>query len=99
MFLKEPIMKEAERIGRPIISLRRQYNFQRGGWPMSLTGVTALIILTAAALLGLLLFARRRGRLNRGAALIAALIIVAVASVTLFYPSFLTTTQSDRPLP
>jgi len=66
---------------------------------MSLTGLTAIIVLVAAALLGLVLYARNRGRINKGAALVAALIVVAVASVTLLYPSFLTTTHSDRPLP
>jgi hypothetical protein len=66
---------------------------------MSLTGLTAIIILIAAALLGLVLFASHRGRLNRGGALLAGLIIVAAASVTLLYPSFLTTTHADRPLP
>jgi hypothetical protein len=66
---------------------------------MSLTGLTAIIILIAAALLGLVLFASHRGRINKGGALLAALIIVAAASVTLLYPSFLTTTHSDRPLP
>ena len=66
---------------------------------MSLTGLTAIIILIAAALLGLVLFASHRGRINKRGALLAALIIVAAASVTLLYPSFLTTTHSDRPLP
>lgn len=66
---------------------------------MSLTGLTAIIILIAAALLGLVLYARNRGRVNSGFALIAALIIIAAASVTLLYPSFLTTTHLDRPVP
>jgi hypothetical protein len=66
---------------------------------MSLPGLTAIIILIAAALLGLVLFASHRGRLNRGGALVAALIIVAAASVTLLYPSFLTTTHTDKPVP
>lgn len=66
---------------------------------MSLTGLTAIIILIAAALLGIVLFARHRGRLSRGGALIAGLIILAIASVTLIYPSYLTTTQSETALP
>lgn len=66
---------------------------------MSLPGLTAIIILVAAALLGLVLYARNRGRVNSGFTMIAALIIIAVASVTLLYPSFLTTTHSNRPVP
>lgn len=66
---------------------------------MSLTGLTAIIILVAAALLGLVFLARRKGRLNRGGALIAGLIILALASVTLLYPSYLTTTHDQSALP
>ena len=66
---------------------------------MSLTGLTAIIILIAAALLGLVLYARNRGRLSSGAALIAALVIIAAASVTMIYPSFLTATHADRSVP
>ena len=66
---------------------------------MSLTGLTAIIILIAAALLGVVLYARNRGRLNSGLAFVAALIIIAGASVTLLYPSFLTTTHVDKSLP
>ena len=66
---------------------------------MSLTGLTAIIILIAAALLGVLLYARNRGRINGGLAFVAALIIIAGASVTLLYPSFLTTTHVDKSLP
>lgn len=66
---------------------------------MSLTGLIAIIILIAAALLGVVLYARNRGRLNGSLALVAALVIIAVASVTLLYPSFLTTTHVDKSIP
>ncbi|WP_313806795.1 hypothetical protein [Sphingobium sp.] len=61
---------------------------------MSLTGLTAIIVLIAAALLGALLYALHRGRLGRNAALLGAIVILACASVVLIYPSVLTTTHA-----
>ncbi|WP_076605726.1 MULTISPECIES: hypothetical protein [unclassified Sphingobium] len=60
---------------------------------MSVTGLTAIIVLVAATLLGVVLYGLHRGRLSRGGALAAAILILAAASVILVYPSVLTTTH------
>lgn len=66
---------------------------------MSWVGLTAIIVLVAAALFGVVLYAAHRGRLGRNATLIAGLIILAGASIVLLYPSVLTieeATSRDR---
>ena len=56
---------------------------------MSMTGATVLIVLVTLLLIGLLLYARHRGRISRTASLVLALIIVAIGSVVFLYPSVL----------
>lgn len=56
---------------------------------MSITGATAIIVLATLLLIGLLLYARHRGRIGRTPSLVLALIIVAIGSVVFLYPSAL----------
>lgn len=62
---------------------------------MSWVGVTAFIVLIAAALFGAVLYAVHRGRLSRSAGLISGMVILAGASIVLLYPSALTLTQEE----
>lgn len=66
---------------------------------MSWVGLTAFIVLIAAALFGAALYAAHRGRLSRSATLIFGLVILAGASIVLLYPSALTLTQEESARP
>ncbi|EQB06480.1 hypothetical protein L286_06585 [Sphingobium sp. HDIP04] len=57
---------------------------------MSWVGLTAIIVLVAAALIGAVVFARRRGRISGSVALALMLVVLAGASIVFIYPSALT---------
>ena len=57
---------------------------------MSLIGLTAIVVLLAATLIGMVIFAMHRGRINGRIALLLMLIILGGGSLVLVYPSTLT---------
>ena len=63
---------------------------------MSWVGLTSVIVLIAAALLGVLLYARHRGKISGSVALVIGLLILAGASIVLVYPSSLTVAGGER---
>ncbi len=64
---------------------------------MSWVGLTAIIVLVAAALIGLVIFARHRGRISGSVALVLMLVILAGASIVFVYPSALTAEGGEKP--
>ena len=64
---------------------------------MSWVGLTAVIVLVAAALIGAVIFASHRGRISGTVALILMLVILAGASIVFLYPSALTIEGGERP--
>lgn len=63
---------------------------------MSWVGLTAIIVLAAAGLIGAVVFARQHGRISGSVALVLILVIVAGASTVFVYPSALTAEGGDR---
>lgn len=64
---------------------------------MSWVGLVAIIVLLAAALIGVVLFARHRGRISGTVALALMLVVLAAASAVFVYPSALTVEGGELP--